>query len=170
MTATTDKVLRQLIAKKSEELIATVESTLVERYRGGVLLSEADFIAGVGTVLQLLAMEPSATEIPAHLMPSLWIFTPMGGRSIVAALLKRQGEEEKYVNRVESEAMKKSYRIAAIGSMVSFLHSVFVNGDLGHIRKSRMTPSETLTWLRQEARVILDEIFEEVEGVGSWME
>ena len=63
-----------------------IEHLLVSRAQRGSLESEVDFIAGAGAVFAFLNR--------MDLVPPMWIFWPLGGRSIVEELVKEQPGSE----------------------------------------------------------------------------
>ena len=70
--------------KKYGQIMDAVEDCLVKRNNGGVLVSEADFLAGAMKVL---------TEIGVDVSP-YWVMMIMSGRSVVEDLKNKEAKDE----------------------------------------------------------------------------
>ena len=65
-----------------------VESTLIARNKSTALNDECDFLAGAMTVLQQVnvLLYDSTEKESMDIVPPMWIFLPMSGRSIIKEL------------------------------------------------------------------------------------
>lgn len=65
-----------------------VENTLIARKKSSALKDECDFLAGAMTVLQQVnvLLYESTDEESMDIIPPMWIFLPMSGRSIIKEL------------------------------------------------------------------------------------
>ena len=159
-----DKTLQQMVLEKAPEIVAEVEDKMIDQYKNGVLASEASFIAGAATVMLFLGMPPDEESVPNELLPPRWFFNIVGNRSLVAQVMREReliGEKEK--KRMDNKIWHQIYQRAKLDELVRFAWTVYKSADLPAVRKSRMTPSQTLTWFRQEARILLDDMMEEVD-------
>lgn len=156
-----DKTIRLLVQDKGPEIVEKVEEVLVERHRYGALISEVDFLAGAMVVIQLLIGGKDAEYLDNTVIPPIWIFGPMGNRSIIVHALEKQGADEKFIESVEKRELKRTYQLAQLDQLVRFVWTIYKSTEAESVRMSDMTSHQTLDWLRQEARVLLDDMWEE---------
>ena len=65
-----------------------VESTLIRRKDTSALKNECDFLAGAMTVLQQvnILLYESTEDMSMDIVPPMWVFLPMSGRSLIKEL------------------------------------------------------------------------------------
>ena len=159
-----DEQLRSAVLERAPDIVKEVESKMIDQHKNGVLSSEASFIAGATTVLLYLGLGPEDKAVPHELVPPHWFFDVIGNRSIVArAMRERELITEKEEKRISGQLWHKIYQRAKLDELVRFVWQVYKAADLPTVRKSHMTPSQTLAWLRQDARILLDDMMEDID-------
>ena len=132
-------------ACNTEGLIDYIEKTLVSRYKAKTLVCDVDFIAGASAAIQFLIAGPDSKEM-TDAVPAYWFFDTLAGKSLVAEKMRRDGEREAHVSRVERKERDRARRLTRLDldHLVRFLNRLY--------EQKQFVPG----WIVEEAEELLE--------------